>query len=320
MKGYKGFNDKLQCTPEGKVFQYEVGKEYVEPKAELCQTGFHFCENPLDVLRYYQPATGRYAEVEAEEVSDKKESDSKRVSKKLKIVAEIKLKSLIDLGVKFLLEKADKPVSGDSSPAATSGYSSPAATSGDSSPAATSGYSSPAATSGYYSPAATSGYYSPAATSGYYSPAATSGYSSPAATSGYYSHAATSGDSSHAATSDNYSPAATSGYYSPAATSGDSSPAATSGNSSPAATSGYYSPAATSGDSSPAATSGEESIACSIGVQATAKSALGNWIVLAEYKEGTREVLTVKTAKVDGKKLKADTFYKLKKGKFIVVE
>ena len=185
MKGYKGFNDKLQCTPEGKVFQYEVGKEYVEPKAELCQTGFHFCENPLDVLRYYQPATGRYAEVEAEEVSDKKESDSKRVSKKLKIVAEIKLKSLIDLGVKFLLEKADKPVSGDSSPAATSG---------------------------------------------------------------------------------------------------------------------------------------EESIACSIGVQATAKSALGNWIVLAEYKEGTREVLTVKTAKVDGKKLKADTFYKLKKGKFIVVE
>jgi len=257
MKGYKGFNDKLQCTPEGKVFQYEVGKEYVEPKAELCQTGFHFCENPLDVLRYYQPATGRYAEVEAEEVSDKKDSDSKRVSKKLKIVAEIKLKSLIDLGVKFLLEKADKPVSGDSSPAATSGDYSPAATSGNSSHAATSGYSSHAATSGYYSPAATSGDYSPAATSGDYSPAATSGY---------YSHAATSGYSSHAATS------------------------------------------------------GNESIACSIGVQATAKSALGNWIVLAEYKEGTREVLTVKTAKVDGKKLKADTFYKLKKGKFIVVE
>ena len=257
MKGYKGFNDKLQCTPEGKVFQYEVGKEYVEPKAELCQTGFHFCENPLDVPRYYQPATGRYAEVEAEEVSDKKESDSKRVSKKLKIVAEIKLKSLIDLGVKFLLEKADKPVSGDSSPAATSGN------------------------------------YSPAATSGNYSHAATSGDSS---------HAATSGDSSHAATSGDSSPAATSGYYSPAATSGN------------------YSPAATSGNYSHAATSGNESIACSIGVQATAKSALGNWIVLAEYKEGTREVLTVKTAKVDGKKLKADTFYKLKKGKFIVVE
>jgi hypothetical protein len=26
MKGYKGFNEKFQCTPEGKVFQYEVGR------------------------------------------------------------------------------------------------------------------------------------------------------------------------------------------------------------------------------------------------------------------------------------------------------
>jgi hypothetical protein len=30
-------------------------------------------------------------------------------------------------------------------------------------------------------------------------------------------------------------------------------------------------------------------------------------------------VLTVKTAKVDGKKIKADTFYQLKKGKFVAV-
>jgi hypothetical protein len=269
MKGYKGFNEKLQCTPDGKVFQYEVGKEYVhDGDPRLCSEGFHFCENPLDTLGYYQPATGRYAEVEAEGVTDQKSEDSKRVAKKLKIVAEVKLKSLIELGVKLLVdksEKPEKPVTGYSSPAATSGDSSYAATSGNSSPAATSGYSSPAATSGYYSPAATSGYYSPAATSGYYSPAATSGNSSPAATSGY---------------------------------------------SSPAATSGYY---------SPAATSGKESIAASIGYNAQAKAALGSWIVLAEYKSGTREVLTVKTAKVDGKKLKADTFYQLKKGKFVAV-
>lgn len=46
MKAYKGFNRKLKC----KGFQYEVGKEYEEPEAELCKCGFHACENPLDVF------------------------------------------------------------------------------------------------------------------------------------------------------------------------------------------------------------------------------------------------------------------------------
>ena len=50
MKGYKGFNEKLQCTPGGKVFQYEIGGSYEEPNADLCKNGFHFCENPLDVF------------------------------------------------------------------------------------------------------------------------------------------------------------------------------------------------------------------------------------------------------------------------------
>jgi hypothetical protein len=291
VKGYKGFDKDFRCKDQ----QYEVGKEVThEGKLELCSSGLHFCENPLDTLRYYQPASSRYAEVEAEGVAEQKSEDSKRVAKKLKIMAEVKLSSLIQLGVKFLLNKSEKPVtatSGNSSPAATSGNSSHAATSGDSSPAATSGYSSPAATSGNSSPAATSGNYSPAATSGNSSPAATSGNSSPAATSGYSSHAATSGD------------------YSPAATSGNSSPAATSGN---------YSPAATSGNSSHAATSGDESIAAAIGREATAKAAKGNWIVLAEYEPDSAKVRTVKTVKVDGKKIKADTFYKLKKGKFVI--
>ena len=235
MKGYKGFDKDFKC----KDLQYEVGKTFTHTgEVLLCSSGLHFCENPLDVLRYYQPATSRYAEVEAEGVSENKEDDSKRVSSSLHVKAEITLSALIGIGVKFLLNKTTTvPTSGDSSPAATSGD---------------------------YSHAATSGYYSPAATSGYYSPAATSGYSSPAATSGYSSHAATSGYSS------------------------------------------------------PAATAGKESIAASLGREGKAKAALGSWIVLAEYKCDSLEVLSVKTAKVDGKKIKADTFYELKKGKFVV--
>jgi len=42
--------------------------------------------------------------------------------------------------------------------------------------------------------------------------------------------------------------------------------------------------------------------------------------VLAEYEPDSRVALTVKTVKVDGKKIKADTFYELKKGKFVAVK
>lgn len=46
MKAYKGFDKDLRC----RGFQYEIGKEYVEEEAELCNKGFHACEFPLDVL------------------------------------------------------------------------------------------------------------------------------------------------------------------------------------------------------------------------------------------------------------------------------
>src|SRR5208282_529642 len=173
MKGYKGFNDKLQCTPKGgKVFQYELGKDYKHKGVtSLCNSGFHFCGNPLDVLRYYPPVGSRYAEVEGEGLAEQTDKDTKRVASKLHIGAEVSLSALIGLGVKFILDSTKtvptSATSGDYSNAATSGYSSPAATSGNSSHAATSGDYSNAATSGDYSNAATSGNSSHAATSGY---------------------------------------------------------------------------------------------------------------------------------------------------------
>ncbi|MCY1715310.1 DUF7666 domain-containing protein, partial [Caproiciproducens galactitolivorans] len=107
MKAYKGFNNKLQCTPSGKVFQYEIGKSYEEPKADLCRSGFHACEAPLDVFGYYPPSDSKYCEVELDEVSEKTDGDSKRCGKKIKIGVEIGTKGIIDAGVKFILEKVD---------------------------------------------------------------------------------------------------------------------------------------------------------------------------------------------------------------------
>ena len=68
MKAFKGFDSNLKCRD----FQYEIGKEYEEPIADLCNLGFHACENPLDVFNYYSPINGRFCEVELDELSDKK--------------------------------------------------------------------------------------------------------------------------------------------------------------------------------------------------------------------------------------------------------
>ena len=194
MKAYKGFDKEMKC----RGFQFKEGETYEEDCAELCKAGFHACENPIDVFRYYAPGESVYHEVDIDGVSpERQKDDSKVCGKKIRIGAAISLRDIIRAGVNMDIEIASKNVKN----AATSGVYSPAATSGHSSHAATSGDYSPAATSGVYSPAATSGHSSHAATSGDYSPAATSGDSSPAATSGKDSIAAAIGRNSKAKSS-----------------------------------------------------------------------------------------------------------------------
>ena len=126
-------------------------------------------------------------------------------------------------------------------------------------------------------------------------------------------------EGSPAATSKYKSTAATSGEYSTAATSGYKSTAATSGYKSTAATSGVYSTAATSGDKSSAVVEGKESIALAGGYESKAKGALGCWLVLAE-RDNKDHILGVKAIKVDGGRIKADTFYMLKDGEVVEYE
>ena len=102
MIGYKGFDKDLKCRD----FQFEVGKEYEhEGKVKLCESGFHFCENPQGVFGHYSPGNGsRFAIVEADEVSDERESDSKRVAKKLKIKSEISVFEMCRIAVDVFFE------------------------------------------------------------------------------------------------------------------------------------------------------------------------------------------------------------------------
>ena len=159
MKAYKGFNKDMTCRD----FQYKEGKIYKTDKAEVCECGFHACENPLDCFAYYHPAEGSiFHEVELGGDIERSDDDTKCAATKIKIGARLTLAGMIKAGLDFVFAKVEKlkppaATSGDLSTAATSGYRSTAATSGDLSTAATSGDRSTAATSGYRSTAATSG-------------------------------------------------------------------------------------------------------------------------------------------------------------------
>ena len=106
MKLYKGFDKDLKC----RGFQYEIGKEYWEDKADLCNTGFHACENPLDTFGYYSPSSGsRYCMVELDEVSDQKDgSDTKRCGKVIKIGAELDVAGICKAHFEYVTARCDK--------------------------------------------------------------------------------------------------------------------------------------------------------------------------------------------------------------------
>jgi hypothetical protein len=86
------------------------------------------------------------------------------------------------------------------------------------------------------------------------------------------------------------------------------------GDRSAASNSGNYSAASNSGNYSAASVTGKESIAIVTGKNSKASGALGCWIILTE-RDNKRAIVGVKAVKVDGKKVKADTFYMLVDGK-----
>ena len=145
---YKGFDKDLKC----RGFQYEVGKEYKqEGKIKCCNNGFHACEFPLDVFRYYAPGENcRYCTVTQSGETDKEKDDSKVASSKIHIETEIGLDGIIKAGVKFILDKVNwknqkESNTGDQSAATNTGNQSAAKVIGKESIAIVTGKDSKAA-------------------------------------------------------------------------------------------------------------------------------------------------------------------------------
>ena len=312
IRGFKGFDKDMAC----RGFQFAAGGEYEEADAEACRKGFHFCEEPLDVFNYYPPCDSRYATVEGDGKTDKDGDDSKVACTKLKVGVEIGLKGIIEFGLKFILDRVDwkdakESNTGYQSAATNTGYRSAATNTGDQSAATNTGYRSAATNTGYRSAATNTGDQSAATNTGDQSAATNTGYQSAATNTGYRSAATNTGDQS-AATNTGYQSAATNTGYQSAATN--------TGYRSAATNTGYRSAATNTGGQSAATVEGKESVAMCTGYEGKARGALGCWIVLAEWaedNEGRDHIVDVQSAKVDGEKIKADTFYQLVNSEFV---
>ena len=222
IKGFKGFDKDLKCRD----YQYEVGKEFEEKgKIEACSNGFHFCENPLDVLGYYPPSMkkglSRYCIVEGSGNIDKDGDDTKVACSKLHISAEIGLKGLVEAGVKFILDKVNWKDNKESN-------------TGDQSAATNTGDQSAATNTGYQSAATNTGDQSAATNTGNQSAATNTGDQSAATNTGYRSAATNTGDRSAATNTGNQSAATNTGDQSAAEVTGKESIAIVTGKDSKA--------------------------------------------------------------------------------------
>ena len=129
----------------------------------------------------------------------------------------------------------------------------------------------------------------------------------------YSAKIGSSGNSAKIGSSGNYAKIGSSGYSAQIGSSGDSAKIGSSGD---------YAQIGSSGDYAKIGSSGKDSVIMCAGYNSKAKAAIGSWITLAEWKriEDVWKPICVKTEQVDGKRIKADTYYRLIDGKFDEVE
>ena len=271
---YKGTDKDMKC----RGFQFELGKEYEEVEAKLCEKGFHGCEYPLDVFRHYAPTDSRFFVADLDGVTDEVESeDTKRVGTKIKLRAEIGIPGIVKAAVEYIKERAESSdnQTGDCSAATNTGDCSAATNTGD------------------------------------WSAATNTGNCSAATNTGDWSAATNTGDCSAATNTGNCSAATNTGDCSAATNTGDWSAATNTGDWSAATNTGDWSAATVEGKESVAVVTGHDikasgAIGCWLVL-----TERGSW------NGAMYPIKEVRAVKVDGETVKAGVFYKLKGGEVV---
>ena len=286
MKGFKAFNKGMTCL--GK--QYAENTVFEEPEAIVCRKGMHFCKNPFDVLDYYPliDDNGNFPDFAVVEALDEPVTDDNKkfCSKKLKIGAKLSFANFIEAAASFEFEKTENDKK--------------------SNVIGNSGDSAKIGSSGNYAKIGSSGDSAQIGSSGNYAKIGSSGYYAKIGSSGYYAKIGSSGDSAQIGSSGNYAKIGSSGYYAKIGSSGN------------------YAKIGSSGNYAKIASKGKYAVICCAGQDSIAKGKIGSWITLSEWKysdiEHANIPVCVKTEKIDGVRIKADTFYKLVNGEFVEVK
>ena len=160
----------------------------------------------------------------------------------------------------------------------------------------------------------------------------TTGDSAQIGSSGHYDQIGSSGDSAQIGSSGHYAKIGSSGHCDQIGSSGDSAQIGSSGHCAQIGSSGHSAQIGSSGDCAKIGSSGDcaqidstgvDSVICCAGHGCTVKAKIGSWITLAEWEyseeKGRSVPRCVKTEYVDGEKIKADTWYRLKNGEFVEV-
>jgi len=133
-----------------------------------------------------------------------------------------------------------------------------------------------------------------------------------------------SGDSAQIGSSGDYAKIGSSGDYAKIGSSGDSARIGSSGDYAKIGSSGDSAQIGSSGDSARIDMTGKYSVGMNAAHGSMIKGKIGSWITLAEWKYDDKNdkyiPICVKTAKITGNKIKADTWYKLENKKFVEVK
>ena len=291
MKSYKGFDKKLKCRD----FQYEIGKEYeMDGEIKVCSRGFHACESPFDVFDHYTMIDSRFCEVEQDGNISKEDRGAKICSSKIKIKAELKLADMINLGVEWLKEITSPEKIKTSIKDNSSGYGAKIGSSGD---------CAKIGSSGDCAQIGSSGNGAQIGSSGYGAKIGSSGYCAKIGSSGDDAQIGSSGDDAQIGSSGNDAQIGSFGNNAKIGSSGDGAKISSSGN------------------GAKIDNTGEDCVIMCAGINSVAKASKGSWITLSEWSYSDKKQryipVCVKTEFVDGKKIKADTYYSLKGGVFV---
>ena len=328
--GFKAYDPGLVCRGH----QYEEGKTYKKNGHGVCVGGVtHYCVNPFDVLNHYPLVRedGKFSEFTTVEAIDEPVTDDNRkfATSTIKIGVKLGFAGFIKACIDFVYEKTIKNMpsdkvdtgdfakigsSGNSAKIGSTGYSAQIGSSGDSAQIGSSGNSAKIGSSGNSAQIGSSGNSAQIGSSGNSAQIGSSGDSAKIGSTGYSAQIGSSGDSAKIGSS---------GYSAQIGSSGNSAQIGSSGNSAQIGSSGNSAKIGSSGDFAKIDISGNDSVGAAIGIDGVIKGAVGNWITLAEWVYDNDKQhhipVCVKSAQIDGKIIKADTWYKLSGGEFVEV-